>query len=380
MCGAGVAAVSAAVARRTVRERDQVLAAHDRLDAGEALAVDLDQPLVGNALLLQFADHVAVVGSLPAVLPCDHGRQRLHLVASLRESEQRPVHELVRVHGDPELLEVVGIDLRRQQVARACVRQHRGAHPLAVTVNLRAQPCEVLLPAVQAALLQQITDAAHVLLLVLELLLDLERPRRGERRIVQSLLHARASQHGDRLEPRLRTVVTLQSQQRRRVALLRHALVEQCLEADEQGLREIEVRQQQAVVQLESGALIPRGLEQDLQVLFHARVGFVLECRGELRRHGIQIRLLAAHVSGLEVANLAVMSLYPDGRSALRRVFHDHLQQAARVGVARGDPRRRVAHTHGCPQARRGEHESSAEALHDVSPCGRHSTAKGHDW
>ena len=159
MCGAGTAADSAVLARRMTAARSgsvmSLLFADDGLDRREPLAVERAAAgRSGCAVFLQLPQHVAIVVRLPAVLPRDHYRQRLHLVARLGEGEQRPVHQLVRVHGDAVLLEVVGVDLRRQQVGLACARQHGCAHPLAVGIDLRGQRGKVLLPALQSALLE----------------------------------------------------------------------------------------------------------------------------------------------------------------------------------------------------------------------------------
>ena len=185
----------------------------------------------GDALLLQLADHVAVVGLGPLAFFGDAPRERLELAARLLIARERARHDFARIHLHAEPLQLVRIQLGRQLVRLARARQHRRLDPLAVLVELGAQRLHVLLPALEAAALEQLLNAVEVARLVVEVLLRLDDPRTDQLRVACLLLVARASQHGDRLVTLLRADVAMQARQRRFLPALRDARVEQILES-----------------------------------------------------------------------------------------------------------------------------------------------------
>ena len=203
-------------------------------------------------------------------------------------------------------------------------------------------------------------------------LLHFHRPRRSQSRVPETLLDAIARQLGDRLIAGRGAAVALQAHQRRRVARLRVALVQQLLEAGVDRLRQIKVRQQQPVVELQGDALVARGLQKDLQVLAHQRVGLAPESLGVLRGHGLQVRGLARHDPWLQVQDIAVVTFHAGRRNTLRPVLRLHLQQALGRVVARGNPGGRLAH--GNSRATTGQHGS--RRLHQAN----HGSSPGRRW
>ncbi len=149
----------------------------------------------------------------------------------------------------------------------------------------------ILLPSLETAAFERFLDSVEVASLVVERLLELDRPGAGQTGGREPLLEAGAGELGDRRVAFFGAGVAAQARQRRRVALLADARIEQSVEAAEEHLPEIEVRQHQATVELRGVTLVAGRGQQDLQVLAHARIGGRGELRLEVARDRCEIRL-----------------------------------------------------------------------------------------
>ena len=106
------------------------------------------------------------------------------------------------IHLDAEILEIVGVDFRRQSVGVTRVRQNCRADPVRVFVDLGRQRCKIAFPALQAALFKELTNAVEETIGILEILLDLDYPGSGE---APRPAHEPVSRSARSLSPRRRT-------------------------------------------------------------------------------------------------------------------------------------------------------------------------------
>ncbi len=84
-----------------------------------------------------------------------------------------------------------------------------------------------MLPALQAAFLEEVAGSLRELLLVLQVLLDFDDPGPDQGRVAEAFLHSRAVELRDGLIALLRTGVTLQSDERSGLTFLGDPWVEQ---------------------------------------------------------------------------------------------------------------------------------------------------------
>ncbi len=159
------------------RQSDQMLTLDDGFDLLQVGVVDLEQLVVGDAFLLQLAQHIVVVRGLQSPPSSDAHCDRHHLFPGGRVDVQSPVDDFPRLHVDADLFEIVCVDLRRQLVGLAGSRQDRLASPLRNLIELPRQGFEVALPTLQTALLEQLPGALEILGPVLQVLFDLHAPR-----------------------------------------------------------------------------------------------------------------------------------------------------------------------------------------------------------
>ena len=117
-------------------------------------------------------------------------------------------------------------------------------------LHLADQTRVILLPALETAALEGFLDAGQVTPLVVERLLNLDRPRAREAGSRKSLFHPGARQLGDRRGAGFGAGVAAQPGERGGVALLGDPRIEQRIEAPEQDLAEIEIGQHQPPVEL----------------------------------------------------------------------------------------------------------------------------------
>jgi hypothetical protein len=176
MFGAGVCALSASLAnrmRRALGQRDAALAADDLLDLLETGLVVGQDRVADELLLLELADHVAVVGRGDALLARHERGDRLHLVADLHESDARALGDLGRGNVDAHLLEPIGVELLGQAEVLARARHELRLQELVVRGDLGLEGGVGRLVARDLVLLEQLGDAAHVEAAVAHVLLDL---------------------------------------------------------------------------------------------------------------------------------------------------------------------------------------------------------------
>ena len=143
MFGAGTAALSAALASRICISRcgrvTMFSRAHDLLEFPDAALVVREDRVADELLLLELANHLAVVGRRPALLLRDQRRQALHLVLDLLERDLRAALQLGDGHVDADLLEPERVDLGRLAEVGAGARQNLVAHERVVGGGLRAE-------------------------------------------------------------------------------------------------------------------------------------------------------------------------------------------------------------------------------------------------
>src|SRR5208283_792740 len=82
-------------ARRTVRQSEQILAAHDVFDLSDALAVVIHDRVAGELVFLEGADDLAVVAGGQAEVFGDESRNHRHLCLDLIESAVRAGSKLI---------------------------------------------------------------------------------------------------------------------------------------------------------------------------------------------------------------------------------------------------------------------------------------------
>src|SRR3981081_295812 len=112
------------------------------------------------------------------------------------------------------------------------------------------------------------------------------------------------------------------------------------MEAVEEGLGQIEIRQHQPIVQLEGDTLISCVLEKDLDVLLYARLSRCSQCALITGSYGIEVGFLPLYVVWFGVEDVRVVSLDAQGSRLLRMVFGKFLQKRRGLLVALDDPRR----------------------------------------
>ena len=207
----------------------------------------------------------------------------------------------------PYLLQVVGVDLGRQPVRLARPRQHGGAHPVVVSFQLAGQRIEILLPSLEAALLQQVPHAIDIAGRVVEILLDFNDPGPEERAVVHALFDARTRERRERLVAALRTRVALQAHQRGGVTLLVDAGVQHVLEAVEDLLAHVEVRNHQPATQCGRRGPALRGRDEDVEILLYAVVPGAGAGRLELGNGGGEVRFPPFIELRLEIEDLPVV-------------------------------------------------------------------------
>ena len=301
-------------------------------------AIGGHQGIIRYRILLETTQDLAIVADVVAAFLRDAPRRRVELVASLHVADERALDQLLRLGLDPEVTQVVRVDLGRQAIGRARAWQQFGPHPFRVLLHLADKTRMILLPALEAAPFEGFLDACQVTSLIVERLLDLDGPRPRETGSRKPLFHTGASQLGDRRESLFAAGIAAQPRERRWIALLRDPRIEQRVEAAKQYLAEIEVGQHQPPVELRRVALVPGGRQQDLQVLADPRLrrrgdpGFQLS--GNLRQVGLEPGV----VSGLEIQHLAVVSLDTVGRRRFGGISGHDLEQRRGVRVALCDP------------------------------------------
>ncbi len=342
MLGAGVwralGLARDADARRALRQADDPLAADDRLHLLEARLVVGEDRVAHDLLLLELADHVAVVGDGEALLARDERRERLHLVADLHEGDARALDELRRGDVDAHLLQPVRVDFLGQPEVLAAARQHLGLQEVVVRRHLSLEPCVRLLPAGDLELLEQLRDAVDVEGAVADVLLDGGLHRALQPGDTEPLADAVARELEHRHVARLEPGVALEARERGRAPLRGHLLVEQPADPEEDHLHRVEVGDLQLVGEVVAGDVVARGVDEDLEVLAHRGIALGREPLLEVRERGLELLLDALLAARLEVEDLLVEALDSELARALRAEAGEHVDENLRVGVALRDP------------------------------------------
>ena len=173
---------------------------------------------------------------------------------------------------------------------------------------------------------------------VAKVLLDFGRPRTGQARLAESLGRPVLRQLRDWFVARLASRVLAQPLERSRIASAVDPRVKERLEAAEQHVRHIDVRQHQPAGEFAGSTLVAFRADEDLQVLLDPGVRGGREFRRELLAHDPRIRFEALVDVRLEVANFRVVPVDAEVGSDLRGVPGEQFEQRLRVCVALGDP------------------------------------------
>ncbi len=163
-----------------LRQGNDVLLAQGVFDLREVCLVHGEHLILWHAVLLELADHAPVVRRLVALLGRVDSRERVELISRLQVRRHRVTHDVARICVDAKAFQIVGVDLRRQPIGLARMRQDRGSHPVVMCLQLARECVEILLPSLEPALLQQLSHAADVRRTIVEVLLHLVFPRPRE--------------------------------------------------------------------------------------------------------------------------------------------------------------------------------------------------------
>ena len=133
---------------------------------------------------------------------------------------------------------------------------------------------------------------------------DFDHPGPGERAVVHALFDARTRELRERFVTALRSRVTFQAHERGGVTLLVDTGVQHVLEAAEDLLAHVEVRNHQAAIQRGRRGAALRGLDEDVEVLLGAVVLHAGARRFELGDGGGEVRFLPLVEFRFEIEDL----------------------------------------------------------------------------
>ncbi len=346
---------------RSLRQRNQLLAHDDSLELGEAPLVELEHLLRRHRVALERAQHLAVIRRRQVLVARQRRRHVAHLLAHFGEGGRAERDRLLRRDIDADAPQAIGIDLGRQCRRRPRARQDSALHPLAMRGELRGEALVRRLPALHRARAKQLRDAGDVALAVVELLLHFTAIR-PEAPALGPLERARPGELGDGLRPGRDARIAAQPLERVLLARVGIALVEQHLQAFEHLARQVAVRHEQALLEQGRAPFARNRIEQDFQVLAHARIPLVQARGTQPRRHGAQRRVGALDAARLEIVHRGVVALEPELRHPLRREGAERLEQLVAVAIARLDPGAVLRRRH----ARRCRHHHRHDPAHHI--------------
>ena len=323
---------------RPLGQRDHAFLRDRRFQRRVDVLVARFELLVRDRVLLQLADHVAIIGRVQALGLRHHRRQRLHGRARLHVFELGAFDQRARVDVDADALEAIGVELRRQAEIVAGARKHLGVHPRHVIVELLFHGIQGRLAALDAVFGEQFANALDVGRHVRQRLRDAAFHRAEQARRRQFLLVTRLGLFEDRGAARVNAGVALQQFQRLAAPGLGNLLVEQGLDIAEDELRHVEPGQ--VVLLAQAGAddiVLDRGNE-DLQVLPDIAVLFRGQLLPQLRQQFFRGGDRARIDVGADVDGEAVVLAEAGPRGAFG--FEDglRLQHFKGVGIAGGHP------------------------------------------
>ncbi len=239
---------------------------------------------------------------------------------------------------DPEVLQVVCVHLGWKLRLLARPRADVLVQPRVEVAQLIGEGRVGLLPSLEAAFLEETfhtIDELRELLLMLVELLDVGS---DQLRLVEAGLNVGLGESSDRLVARLEAGVATNPHDDRGAALLGHLRIEQGLHAEEDCLSDVEVGQHEPLVQFRREDPVLLRLNQDLEVLTHARILLFVE--GGLKLCDELPCVLSGTLveSRLEIEDLFVVALDAHLSGELRSVLGLELQRLHGVGVAALEP------------------------------------------
>ena len=324
--------------RGALRQGDEALAHDDALDVREALLVQIEDALGRRHVPLERSQHVAVVRRWQLALARDVGREPHHRLAHLGKGGRAERNGLLRTDIDADVLQAIGVELRRQPGRGARSGEDALSHPVAIGAHLRRKALVRRLPVGCGARPKELADAGDIALAVIEMLLD--RATIGpEQTGTGALFGALACELGERPRRCRHAGIALQPLGGMRVARLGIALVEQSLQPFVHLARHIAVGHEQAVLERGGAPHARERVENDVEILAHARV-LLLQASGAQARSDRRERGIGAlDEARLEVAHFAVVALETDLRHPLRMEATERLERHMTVAVATFDPR-----------------------------------------
>ena len=234
-------------------------------------------------VLLQFADHLAVVGRRPTLLLGDGWRERLHFLLNLIECRVCDPGQLRRWNVHTELLEVECVQFRGLAKIGPRFRQDFLAHEIVVGRDLGLEPRQRLFVTGDLILLEQLGNAVHERWRICKAAVDRQLGGPDECWVAHSRAYRLLGQYRERCGPRLCARVLPQTDERCFPAFRRNLVVEDRTESTEDRLRDVEIGDRVFLAQLDAGHRVVRALDHDLQVLLDPRI-FLL--RQNLRELG----------------------------------------------------------------------------------------------
>src|SRR5467141_2123667 len=204
--------------------------------------------------------------------------------------------------------------------------------------QLGRQPLMGALPVAHFARAKQLRDAPYVALTVPEVLAHFgfvgpDEPGAGE-----ALAGACARQLGKRRDATLQAGVDAHALQGIAMPRLAVARIEEHLQPLEDVLREVEVRDEEAMLECPRSSLLLDGIDEQVEVLPDPGVLFCLPQRGEPLQHAARGGLIASGPAWLEVERRRIEALEPQRRSVLGLERAERLEYDRRYAVATLDP------------------------------------------
>ena len=326
--------------RRLAGQCHQFVRHNNVFDRLQPCLVERQSRVARNLLLLQLADHVAVVRRLPSVFLRHLRGQRRHLRLDCRELLVRHRRQLRRRNIDSVVLQRQGILFRRQFDVGPRLGQHRRTNPGVVVRQLLAQLGEGFLPSGQIVGPEQLLQGVHVVLVPPQLRLYLAHRRIHHARLGHLLHHPLLQQVGERLRSRFHSRVLAQPDHRRRPPLRRHPVIQQRLQPGVHRCACIDERNLVRKLVVLLAKLQVKCLLQNLEVFAHILVFFLLLGLTQRGQSTLELFALCNLRGPRRVGNLGIVLRQPLPRPALRRILQLHIQQHLRVLVAARHPRR----------------------------------------
>src|SRR6266480_2740535 len=212
--------------------------------------------------------------------------------------------------------------------------KNRVAYPLAMRAQLGREPLMSALPAAHFARAKQLRDAGDVALTVPEVLAHFGFIGPEESGGGEALARACARQLGEGSDTMLQAGVDAHALQGIAMPRLAVARIEEHLQPLEDVLREVEVRDEKAMLEGPRASLALDGIDEQVEVPADPGVRFRLPQRGEPLQHAARGGLIASGPAGLEVERGRIEALKPQRRSLLGLERAERLEYDRRYAVA----------------------------------------------